>query len=303
MRYTHFVKFVTSESYRTKRNRKDEATLKQLWIDEMNRVLKASYTTFQEVNKAVEAEFSRIRYENNRDEMLEYANRSNVKRRLKKKFNHISDEDLEKEVDSELRRINMERKAKEKQQKDAIYDMTYNCNNPNFRMSTFVAAVNKKKKEEEDMIVSAVNVNKPVAKLVEVTDGNGNSVKGSNIISATLPQGGASVVPNNEMRNCGVRLAPPNEQPKSNSAYLPPVSKELKLVPHQDLILKWLQLNMEPVIFTPGNILSLPDFIDKFKAMIVKQWRIDPSKYGVNRLVGDLYYKYLDICSKKNGTK
>lgn len=120
-----------------------------------------------------------------------------------------------------------------------------------------------------------------------------NAVKEREIQKQLATGDGASTIPSN--KECNVTLAKPKEV----------VSKatELKLVPHKELILKWLKLNMEPEIFVPGNILALPAFISKYKDMLVTQWNIDPTVYGVNRLIGDLYYEYLDICQQKNETK
>jgi hypothetical protein len=301
MSFAVFVKDLTGLTTQARKNKENMDYLEECYVEYINDSIKPKYSvsTFHEAVKLSEQIISRNYYLANRDHILDNINYHQVKQRLELANRHASEEEINKMLESELKRIKEERLALEQEQKDILEYNTYDSRSPGFKMSVFANAVkerNLQKQQNVDMDTKEChNQQKAKAKLVKVSDDQGNQVVGNDIESAQFATGGgASVTPSN--KECNITVAKPKQKPA------PAKVTELKLVPHKELIMKWLKLNMEPEIFVPGNILALPAFVSKYKDMIVTQWNIDPTVYGVNRLIGDLYYEYLDICMKKNET-
>ena len=291
--FAEFVKDLTGKTTQFRKNRENMDYLEECYIEYINDNIKPKYSvsTFSEASKIAEQIMCRNYYLKNREHILDNVNYHQVKQRLKITNRHASDEEINKMLESELKRIKNQRLLEEKQIEETVFYNTYDSRSPGFSIEKFAKAI--KEKEQNMDIKEYHNQQKAKAKLVKVSDDQGNLVVGNDIESVTFATGGgASVAPSNE--ECNITLAKPKEVTEAAAV--------LKLVPHKELIMKWLKLNMEPEIFVPGNILALPAFVNKYKDMLVTQWNIDPTVYGVNRLIGDLYYEYLDICQQKNET-
>ena len=296
-----FVKELTGRTTQFSKNIENMDYLEECYIEYINDSIKPKYSvsTFSEAKVLAEQIICRDYYLKNRDRILDNVNYHQVKQRLELTYRYASKEEINKMLESELTRIKSDRLALEQEQKDILEYNTYDSRSPGFKMSVFANATKERNPQKQQNVDTDIkeyhNQQKSKAKLVKVSDDQGNQVVGNDIESVTFATGGgASVVPSN--KECNITVAKPKQKPA------PAKVTELKLVPHKELIMKWLKLNMEPEIFVPGNILALPAFVSKYKDMLVTQWNIDPTVYGVNRLIGDLYYEYLDICMKKNET-